>query len=115
MRETKEKLAINGGPKTINKEFLGIMDDNLIKMSKFTVQINDLKLDKTTQDSRMLKMKIWLHFDKFFHSLKVRDAGCDCNIYDVADVQISDTTSAKFQFLGLMHSYIREINQIIQS
>jgi len=38
------------------------MDANLVKMSSFTVQINDLKLDKTIQDTRILKMKLWLHF-----------------------------------------------------
>ena len=31
-------------------------------MSKFTVQINNLSLNKTTQDLRILRMKIWLHF-----------------------------------------------------
>lgn len=49
--------------KSINQEYLEIMDFNLIKMSKFTLQINDLKLNKATQDIRMLKMQIWLHFD----------------------------------------------------
>lgn len=59
------------------------MDDNLIKMSKFTVQINNLKLDKSTQDTRVIKMKIWLHFDEFF---RARENYEDGEKYEVADV-----------------------------
>lgn len=81
--------------KSINQEYLGIMDDNLIKMSKFTVQINNLRLDKSTQDFRMLKLKIWLHFDDYFRILAKKFENCnneDClEIFEVADVQISDT------------------------
>jgi hypothetical protein len=48
--------------KTINDELCQIMKKNFVKMSDFTIQINQLKLDKTTHDLRMLKMKIWIHF-----------------------------------------------------
>lgn len=51
--------------KAINDEMVQIMQTNFIKMSDFTIQINNLKLDKSTYDPRMLKMKIWLHFAQF--------------------------------------------------
>ena len=49
------------------------MDNNIIKMSKFAIRINNLKLDKTTQDPRMLKMKLWLHFTKILKRFVTED------------------------------------------
>ena len=46
----------------LNEEYCRIIDDNDIRMSDFTVRINNFNLSKATQDVRMLKMKIWLHF-----------------------------------------------------
>ena len=34
--------------KEINLEFQEIMDNNIIKMSRFAIRLNDVKLDKTT-------------------------------------------------------------------
>lgn len=59
--------------KLINKEYQEIMDNNIIKMSKFAIRINNLKLDKTTQDPRMLKMKLWLHFTKILKRFVTED------------------------------------------
>lgn len=50
--------------KDINLEYQEIMDNNIIKMSRFAIRINNVRLDKTMQDSRILKMKTWLHFQK---------------------------------------------------
>ena len=35
-------------------------------MKDFGIKIDDVKLDRFTQDSRLIKMKIWLHFTKLF-------------------------------------------------
>ena len=35
-------------------------------MKDFGIKIDDVKLDRYTQDSRLIKMKIWLHFTKLF-------------------------------------------------
>lgn len=39
-------------------------------MTSFTIQIDNIILDKTMQDMRMLKMKIWLHFQKILDEKK---------------------------------------------
>ena len=72
--------------KDINYEYQEIMDNNIIKMSKFTIRLNGLKLSKNTQDPRILKMKIWLHFQKLLEAHRTED-----NQMEVADVQISNS------------------------
>ena len=37
-------------------------------MKDFGVKIDDLKLDRFTQDSRLIKFKIWLYFTKIFQN-----------------------------------------------
>ena len=39
--------------KDINNEYLEIMDDMRVQMKDFGVKVNDVKLDKYTQDSRL--------------------------------------------------------------
>jgi hypothetical protein len=72
--------------KTLNNEYIDIIDDNQITMKDFTVQINNLVLDKYTQDIRLVKMKIWLHFNNTFSTRKfmLKDNG-----FDVCDVTLS--------------------------
>ena len=47
---------------SINNEFLENMDDLRVTMKDFGVQIDNVKLDKYSQDSRIVKIKVWLHF-----------------------------------------------------
>jgi len=54
----------------LNLEVLESMDDMLVQMKDFGIKIDDLKLDRFTQDSRLIKMKIWLHFTKLFQNRK---------------------------------------------
>ena len=44
------------------------MDDLKVQMKDFGVKIDDLKLDRFTQDSRLIKFKIWLYFTKIFQN-----------------------------------------------
>ena len=46
----------------LNLEYLDTMDDLRVQMKDFGVKIDNVKLDRYTQDSRLIKMKIWLHF-----------------------------------------------------
>lgn len=48
----------------INLQYLAILENNIVKMSKFTIEIRSVSLDKTVQDMRILKMKLWLHFTR---------------------------------------------------
>lgn len=52
----------------LNEEFLNALDDLKVQMKDFGVKIDDLRLDRFTQDSRLIKMKIWLYFTKIFQN-----------------------------------------------
>lgn len=44
---------------SLNNEFLANMDDLRVQMKDFGVKIDNVKLDRYTQDSRVVKLKIW--------------------------------------------------------
>lgn len=54
----------------INDEYLEIMDDLRVQMKDFGVSLHQIKLDRYTQDSRIQKMRIWLHFSKVLKRFK---------------------------------------------
>ena len=70
--------------KDINNEYLEIMDDMRVQMKDFGVKVNDVKLDKYTQDSRLQKMKIWLYFTSI-----LKDYATEDNQMEVMDVTLS--------------------------
>ena len=70
--------------KSINMEYLNIMDDMTVQMKDFTIKINDVELDKYTQDSRSLKMKLWLHFTEILKAKRTID-----NNLELLDVTLS--------------------------
>lgn len=86
-----------GKLKDFNGEYQDIMDNNIIKMSKFALRMNDVKLDKTTQDLRILKMKIWLHFRRLLHSYKDEN-----NPMELADVQLANANAPRFFLINKM-------------
>lgn len=47
---------------SLNNEFLENVDDLRVQMKDFGVIIENVILDKYTYDSRIIKMKVWLHF-----------------------------------------------------
>lgn len=48
----------------LNEEFLNVYDDIHITMRDYAIQCDNVLVDKHTQDSRLVKMKVWLHFTK---------------------------------------------------
>lgn len=54
----------------LNNEFLSSIDDLRVQMKDFGVKINNVKLDKYTQDSRIVKIKIWLYFKEILEANK---------------------------------------------
>ena len=74
---------------TVNEEYIIILERNVVKMSKFTIEIKGVKLDKTVQDMRMLKMKLWLHFSKVVRKFVNDDREQDAKITDPSDENIS--------------------------
>lgn len=43
---------------------------NLIEAKDYSVQINNLKVDKFSQDPRIIKMKLWLQLDDHLSCVK---------------------------------------------
>ena len=43
----------------LNNEFLSSIDDLRVQMKDFGVILNNVKLDKFTFDSRVVKLKVW--------------------------------------------------------
>ena len=52
----------------MNHDFIETMDNHIIKMSGFVTTINQLKIDRHSQDLRILIMKHWLHFNQILES-----------------------------------------------
>lgn len=73
------------------------MDNNIIKMSKFAIRMNNVGLDKTVQDTRVLKMKIWLYFRKL-----LKDHQNEDNPMELADVQLANPNDPRFVLLNKM-------------
>ena len=76
-------------------------------MKDFGVKINNVKLDKYTIDSRVVKMKIWLHFRDILESEKERHNDMQC-----VDVCLSLYTQPSIQCVFRMQEIQLEINQI---
>jgi hypothetical protein len=59
-----------GKLKSINAEYLKILDNNVIRMKDFTIQVKRLQVDHQTQDMRILKLKMWLHFTELLKGFR---------------------------------------------
>lgn len=62
----------------LNNEFLEKIDDLRVQMKDFGVKINNVKLDKYTLDSRIVKIKIWLHFKDILELKKEKYNDMQC-------------------------------------
>ena len=59
-----------GKLKNMNEEYLTILDNNVIRMKDFSIQVRRLQFDNTTQDVRILKLKLWLHFEDLLEDFR---------------------------------------------
>ena len=66
--------------KAVNDEFSNKIDDLRVQMKDFGVILNNVKLDKYTFDSRVIKIKVWLQINELlkddkdkFNDMKVID------------------------------------------
>ena len=55
---------------TLNNEFLQSMDDLRVQMKDFGIKLDNVKLDRYSQDSRIVKIKVWLHFKDILEKFK---------------------------------------------
>ena len=53
-------------------------------MKDFSIQVRRLKFDSTTQDLRILKLKLWLHFEDLLADFKT-----ETNKMEISDIQFS--------------------------
>mgnify|MGYP006099434539 CR=1 FL=1 len=86
------------------------MDDMRVQMKDFGVQLNNVKLDRYTQDARLQKMKIWLYMAKILEPYKHEDPD---NPLEVIDVSLSIYKSQpSIQLVFRMQEIQIEINDI---
>ena len=91
----------------INEEYLEALDDLIVQMKDFACKIDDVKLDRHSQDSRVIKMKIWLHMTKVLEPHKTAVNDCE-----VVDVTLSLYTQASIQCVFKMQDLQVNINEI---
>jgi len=91
----------------LNNEFLSSIDDLRVQMKDFGVKINNVKLDKYTQDSRIVKIKIWLYFKEILEANKDRYNDMQC-----VDVCLSLYTQPSIQCVFRMQEIQIEIDLI---
>lgn len=76
---------IFGRMRPIIDEYLQIIDNNMIKYSDFSFQIQDIELDEAMQDQRVIKMKFWVHLSNVLKHVKT-DSG---ERLEIIDIQLS--------------------------
>lgn len=54
------------------------MDNLQVQMKDFGVRIKDVRLDKFTYDSRVIKIKVWLHFREILQPFKSAHNDMEC-------------------------------------
>lgn len=91
----------------INDEYLEILDNNVIRMKDFTIQIRMLQIDNSSQDVRILKLKIWLHFNELLKKFRT-----ETNQMEVADVQFSLSKQEKHVAIFKMQEFERRVRDI---
>ena len=70
-------------------------------MKDFSVKIDNLILDRYTQDSRVLKIKLWIHFTDNM----LKDEVTLDNPQEILDMNLSLYTSANYQCLFEMQEH----------
>jgi len=73
-----------GKIKELNNEYIEIIDNLSITMSDYSLQICNLKVDKFSQDPRILHMKLWIYINNILKPK--REPG---NKMDVIDINLS--------------------------
>jgi hypothetical protein len=97
----------------INDEYLEIVDDLRVQMKDFGVILNDVKPDRFTQDSRIQKMKIWLHFSTMFKTFLEKNPDDEiAKANQVIDVTLSLYKEQGTQLVFRMQEIQIEINDI---
>lgn len=82
-------------------------------MKDFGVILNDVKLDRFTQDSRIQKMKIWLHFSSMFKEFLEKNPDDEiAKANQVIDVTLSMYKEQGTQLVFRMQEIQIEINDI---
>jgi hypothetical protein len=96
-----------GKIKQLNSEFLEKIDDLRVQMKDFGVKLNNVRLDKFTSDSRIVKLKIWLYFKEL-----LKDDIDRFNDMQCVDVCLSLYTQPSIQCVFRMQEIQLEINKI---
>ena len=76
-------------------------------MKDFSIQVRCLDIDNNSQDTRVLKLKIWLHFTELLRKFRT-----DTNKMEVVDVQFSLSKSEKHVAIFKMQAFERRVKEI---
>ena len=95
---------------TLNSEYLKIMDNITVQMRDFGVWMQEVKLDRHTQDPRVIKLKVWM----FFMNILQRFA-TDENPMEIIDVTFSRYTDKEVKQILKMQEIQKKINSIRES
>jgi hypothetical protein len=90
--------------------FLKVHADHHLAMKDFAISCDNCMIDKTTQDTRLVKMKIWLHFTKILSRFDqyTHEQGLK---HQVIDVTLSISTQPKLKAIYKMQEFKSKIEQ----
>lgn len=86
-------------------------------MNNFSVVIENVKLDKYTQDPRIIKMKLWLHFRELLKPyrkrVKNRRTGDEFyNDQEIVDVEVAMPDNPKLIMIRNMEQLLVKKNEL---
>lgn len=87
--------------KKINREYLDILDRNVINIQDFSFEIKNLDTTLNLQDFRSIKMKLWIHLSDLLSHLHTKDG----EPQQIVDIQLSVSKQPK-------HMIIYKMNEI---
>ena len=97
---------------SMNKERYEQIQDGSIQARDFTIQLKDVQLNKYTQDTRFLKMKIWLRFSQVFQGLAVSGKAENSEDAQVIDINFTSHRFGKLDKISELADICEKINQL---
>lgn len=92
----------------LNEEYIDILDGMTVQMKDFAVRINSITLDRYTNDPRILKIKLWDHFNE---KVLKKDRSLE-NYQELLEININIYNQPSFQQILKMQDVQTEINSI---
>ena len=95
---------------TLNQEYLKIMDNLTVQMKDFGVWMQSVKLDRHTQDPRVIKLKVWMFYTNILNRFATEE-----NPMEIIDVTFSRYTDKEVKQILKMQDIQVKINSLKES